>query len=174
MFEARAAAERVGDRRILGWIILEIGLHTLRTGAPVRALELTTEAVTIHEGIGCTPGLSASLSGLGRVLVRLERTDAAIMHHRRALQNALQLGQRFAIAEALEAQADATAASGDSKEAAQLLGAADALRSDHATGPTTASRDIAELEAALRSDLGDAGFAEAFRRGQQRPPGEFS
>jgi predicted ATPase/DNA-binding SARP family transcriptional activator len=171
--EARAAAERAGDRRILGWIILEVGLHTMRDGDVERALALTTEAVAIHEDLGSTPGLTASLSGLGRVLARLGRIDDAVAQHRRAVQTALQLGQRFAIAEALQAQADAIAAAGDSDAATELLGAADALRTDHSIGPTTASRDIAELEAALRSDLGDAGFADAFRRGQLRSPGEF-
>jgi tetratricopeptide (TPR) repeat protein len=175
--EARSLAERGGDRRMVGWILLESGLHTLRQGDPQRALELTTEAAEIHEAFRWDPGAIASLGGLGRVLVRLGRTDDAMAHHRRAVRIALQLGHSYSIAEALEAQADAVAARGLDDVAVQLLGAAAALRSKLADRELTAaerSRDVAALDAELRARLGDDGFAAAFRRGQHRAPGELA
>lgn len=90
--------------------------------------------------------------------------DAAREHHAAACRAAQETGHAPMLAIALVGVADLALRRGDPEQAARLLGASAAAheRPDYRVLP-----DVARVERAARSRLGDAGFTEAARQGRQ-------
>lgn len=105
---------------ILGWIVKDLADAALRTGEIDRALGLLNEAIVILEATGWNEGLAAALTAVGRALRAKGRLHEAGVHHGRALRTATELGQPYAIAEALEGMAKTVAASDDPERAVEL------------------------------------------------------
>ena len=169
---SRRHAEHVGDPRILGWIIKDIAAAALRVGKVDDALASLEESIDILEPTGWNQGLAAALTEVGRALVAEGRVDEAVVHHRRALRTATDLGQPTAIADALEGMAEASAASGDDQLAAELFGSAAVVRA-RMTAPKhsrQSGRALETLAARLRDSLGERGYTQAFARGQRLAP----
>ena len=57
--EARWRAERADDRRATGAMLHQLGRIALRSGDPVRALDLARQALAIHEAVGWKAGIAA-------------------------------------------------------------------------------------------------------------------
>jgi tetratricopeptide (TPR) repeat protein len=171
---SRRHAERAGDPCVLGWILKELADAALRVGNVDDALGLVEESIDILEPTGWNQGLAAALTEVGRALVIKGRLAEAVVHHRRALRTATDLGQPHAIADALEGMAGAYAASGDAQRAAELLGSAAVVRA-RMTAPKhslKAGRALDTLAATLRDSLGECDYSGAFARGQRLAPTE--
>jgi predicted ATPase/DNA-binding SARP family transcriptional activator len=171
--ESRALAGQAGDPRMIGWITKELAHHALRRGDVRRAEELARRAVALNEATAWNEGLVASLTELGRALTVGGQPSIALGEHRRALQTAIELGQPYAIADALEGLAEAVAAHGDLRHAATLLGAVAATRNQMGiglTGTPSGNHPVTELEASLREQLGHQSFTAAFVDGQRPSP----
>jgi tetratricopeptide (TPR) repeat protein len=171
---SRRYAERAGDPCFLGWIVKELADAALRAGAVNQALRLIEESIDILEPTGWNEGLAAALTEVGRALVAEGRVQEALVHHRRALRTATDLGQPYAIADALEGLAEASAASGHHRRAARLLGSATVVRARMSAPKRSlqSGRTLDTLAATLRESLGESGYTEAFRRGQRIAPTE--
>jgi hypothetical protein len=96
------------------------------------------------------------------------------VHHGRALRTATELGQPYAIAEALEGMAETVAASDDPERAVELLGTAATVRSRMGVAKRAMQRgrDLEALAGALRRSLGGDRYALALARGQEQAPTE--
>lgn len=90
--------------------------------------------------------------------------DEARTHHAAACRAAAETGHAPMIAIALVGVADLARRLGEHEQAARLLGASSGVheRRDYRAAP-----DIARVEQAARSRLGDAGFTEAARAGRE-------
>jgi predicted ATPase len=171
---SRRHAERTGDPCIVGWVIKDIADAALRVGKVDDALGLIEESIDILEPTGWNQGLAAALTEVGRALVAEDRIAEAVVHHRRALRTATDLGQPNAIADALEGMAEASAAAGDDRHAAELFGSAAVVRG-RMSAPKRSVRTVRALEtvtARLRHSLGEPEYARAFARGQRLAPTE--
>jgi predicted ATPase/DNA-binding SARP family transcriptional activator len=176
--EALGLAERVGDPRVLGWIVYELAAAALRNDDYERAFRLAGKAADIHAEIGWREGLAAALAAVGRALVGLGRPTEAIAYHHRALGMATELRQPYAICDALEGLADALASADKQEPAAEVLGCAAATRARMGVRASYAEihrgRVVEALEEALRQRLGDRTFVAAFGRGEHLAPSEVT
>src|SRR4029079_17523670 len=86
--EARCRAEWAGDRRATGAVIHQLGRIALRSGDPVRALDLARQALALHEDVGWKAGIAAAYDAIGRALVAGGRAAEAITEHPPAPQRA--------------------------------------------------------------------------------------
>jgi tetratricopeptide (TPR) repeat protein len=172
--ESRARAESAADPCILGWIIKDQCDAALRRGETDRGLALINEAIGILEPTGWTEGLAAALTAIGRALLAEGRPDEALLHHRRALRTATELGQPYGIAEALEGAAEALAAVDELVSAVELLGAATAVRSRMGAAKRAwhRGRDLDAFGAVLRRSVGTGAYDQAFERGRRTSPTE--
>jgi tetratricopeptide (TPR) repeat protein len=171
---SRRHAERAGDPCFVGWILKELAAAALRVGRVDDALGLIGESIDILEPTGWNQGLAAALTEAGRALVVKGSVAGALVHHRRALRTATDLGQPSAIADALEGMAEASAASGDDRDAAELLGSAAAVRARMSAPKRSPQSDRAldTLAARLRDSLGARDYSQALARGQRLTPTE--
>ena len=171
---SRRHAERTGDPCLLGWIVKDIADAALRAGKVDDALGLIEESIDILEPTGWNQGLAAALTEVGRALVAEDRVAEAVVHHRRALRIATDLGQPNAIADALEGMAEASAASGDDRHAAELFGSAAVVRARMSASKRSlqSGRALDTLAARLRDSLGERDYSRAFARGQRLAPTE--
>jgi tetratricopeptide (TPR) repeat protein len=158
----------------LGWIVKDLADAALRAGDVDRALELIEESIEILEPTGWHEGLAAALTEVGRALVAEGRVEEAIVHHRRALRTAADLGQPYAIADAVEGIAETVARSGDEQLAVELLGSAAVVRGRMGVPKHSLQyvRSLDALTTTLRHSLGAGRYEEAFARGECRAPTE--
>jgi predicted ATPase/DNA-binding SARP family transcriptional activator len=166
---SRRHAERAGDPYLLGWIVKDIADAALRVGKVDEALGLIEESIDILEPTGWKQGLAAALTEVGRALVAEGRVAEAVAHHRRALRTATDLGQPTAVADALEGMAEASAAAGDDRHAAELFGSATVVRARMSAPKRSpqSARALDTLAARLRDSLGELGYSQAFARGER-------
>jgi tetratricopeptide (TPR) repeat protein len=159
---------------MLGWIVKDIAAVALRVGQVDDALAWIDESIDILEPTGWSEGLAAALTEVGRALVAEGRVDEALVHHWRALRTATDLGHPSAIAEALEATAEASAASGDDRQAAELLGSAAVVRARMSASKRSrhSGRAFDLLAARLGDSLGEREYSRAFGRGERLAPTE--
>ena len=171
---SRRHAERTGDPCLLGWIVKDLAGAALRASKVDDAVGLIEESIDILEPTGWHQGLAAALTEVGRALVAKDRVDEAVVHQRRALRIATDLGQPNAIAEALEALAEVSAASGDDRHAAELVGSAVFVRARMSAPKRSlpSGRALETLAARLRDSLGERDYSLAFGRGQRVAPTE--
>jgi predicted ATPase/DNA-binding SARP family transcriptional activator len=176
--EARARMEAAGEPRDLGWIVKELGEAALRAGDVDRGLALVDEAISILEGTGWAAALAVACTTVGRALVASGRHEEARVRHLAALRAAVETGQPFPTANALEGCAEALAATDEPIPAVELLGTAAAVRAGSAVGTQTArpwrdleGRERERWDVILRS-VGDDASEEAYERGWQTSPTE--
>jgi hypothetical protein len=168
-------AREVGDRDVeaiatvnLGWV--EMNLGDFRAG-----LRHSTEAAELFRELGREWGYSVALADCGRNSLGLEEWALAEDSFRQALAILNRLGAKPRIAIAAEGLAAALVAKREEERAAQLLGAAAALRDELELGLTDAfeeqihERAVADAQAAL----GEEAFAAAWARGQTMTPEEI-
>ncbi len=75
---ALAAADRIGDRHMLGQCLNQLALDSLLTGQAPAARDLLMEAAEIHRGQPGQEGLAYTLDGFAAVLVAGGRTEDAM------------------------------------------------------------------------------------------------
>jgi predicted ATPase/DNA-binding SARP family transcriptional activator len=167
LYEQSAAILReLGDERGLSLVLQNLGLAHAGAGERERAIALLRESV-VHARLAGDPAhLSSTLRSLGRLEVS---EPGGLELLREALTIAREIGERPGIVEVLET----LAAAADPRTGAMLVGAAGALRAE--AGAIRQPDDdawFAPTQAALRSALGEAGFAAALADGAAMGPAE--
>jgi predicted ATPase/DNA-binding CsgD family transcriptional regulator len=165
--EAGALIRRVGDEDGIAALEGQLGYAALLRGDYENAERHLRDALARYRGLG-------SKLGTGRVLIHLARswtergeTVQALPLLREALESDLETGNRWYLAEALEASAAAAARLGDAERAARLWGAAGALRD--VVGAPVPPPDRAPVEAGATAALnmvGEAVFSAAMEYGR--------
>ncbi len=139
-----------------------------------RAAELLTESLTLSEGIGFREGIAWAVEQLG-LLAALDGDPAAISLLRRSLELHSELRDRWRMSSVLEDLAAIALAQDNQRQAARLLGAAEALREAIGTVMAPCERlQHNQTSRAVRAALGDEGFDAALREGQRAGAGELA
>jgi tetratricopeptide (TPR) repeat protein len=159
-------ARKIGDRKLIGGALTNLGSVVYNRGDLDTAAELHAEALALAEQVGDRRLASVALTNLG--LVALARKDYLVArgHLRRSVDLAEAVGERRGVAESLEELAGVEAAAGEMDRAAVLFGASQALRA--AIGAPVPALDLARINeglAAVRLALGDQQFEAARARG---------
>ncbi len=173
--ESLAALEELGARRDVAVTLNALGSLIAQTH-PDEAWAYYTRAANVARSVGERAALAEALAGLGRVGLgsgRLDATAAASLF-RESVTLRRNLGDGRGIADSLDAFAELASASGKEGEgvaqAAQLLGAADALRESIGAAVWPVSRERhTRVVAAVRERLGETAFTEMWETGRTLP-----
>ncbi len=133
-----------------------------------QAERLHHEALAAYESVGSVEGAAFTDACLGFLATRCGDGASALELHHRSLANAAQGNERRAMALAVEGSAGAHAACGDAMNAALLLGVATELRGERTVSPPWLLAERTRVETAIRSQLGDARYADQHRSGRLR------
>jgi predicted ATPase/two-component SAPR family response regulator len=162
---ALAASRELGDIEGAAWALISLGTVARYQGEIERAALLLTESQALSEGIGFREGLAWSAEQLG-LLAAVDGDPAAITMLRRSLELHTELRDRWRMSSVLEDLAAIALALGQARQAARLLGAAEAIRDAIGTviAPCEQPQHLQTL-AAVRSALGEDQFAAARQQG---------
>jgi non-specific serine/threonine protein kinase len=169
--EAGALIRAVGDEDGIAALEGQLGYAALLRGDRDVAACHLEEALARYRRLGSKLGMGRVLIHLGRSLTERSQPGRALPLLREALDCDRETGNRWYLAEALEAVAAAAARLGEAERAARLWGAAAALRD--VLGAPAPPPDRARVEseaAAARARLGDAAFAAALDAGRMLAP----
>ncbi|MGH8103175.1 MAG: tetratricopeptide repeat protein [bacterium] len=128
------------------------------------------ESITLFRDLGNKAGIAMSLNNLGEVALKQGDLSQARSFLKEATEICRDIGDKLRAAESLEAFAYLNQAEGKSERAAQLFGAADALREIlGAPLPPNERADYDRTAAAARTALSNAAFEAAFAAGRALP-----
>ncbi|MGY0499931.1 BTAD domain-containing putative transcriptional regulator [Nocardia sp. FBN12] len=151
--------------------VLGLGLVARRRGHLRAAREHLSAWLDWHLRAGSHFGAALILAELGFTAELAADADDAEQQHLRGLDSALRTGDPRAHALALEGLAGARSLAGHSTHAAQLLGAADALRrSTGAPLPDAERGDVNRIGARIIADIGAGQFATELDTGRATDP----
>ncbi|HET9973707.1 MAG TPA: LuxR C-terminal-related transcriptional regulator [Streptosporangiaceae bacterium] len=139
----------------------------LADGAAVTARSLAEEAAVLARRVGDKTVAARALHAHGLAARMAGDTAAAWSLHREALAIRAEVGTAPGIAESLEALAGVCAGQGRGREAGELFGAADKLRSDLGMRPGPGARQAHARDVALAESAGPAEFERGWARGQR-------
>ncbi|HEX2316224.1 MAG TPA: BTAD domain-containing putative transcriptional regulator [Thermomonospora sp.] len=164
---ARRLALEQGDRSAELFACLGLALSARRQGRLDEAERLLRPWTSWCVEVDWQPGLALLLAELGFAAELRGEAETALRLHLDGLAAARRTGDPRAGALALEGLAGAHALAGRHREAARLLGAADAAR-DRAGAPLPPPErgDVDRIAAAARAALGDDTYACEFSRGR--------
>jgi predicted ATPase/DNA-binding CsgD family transcriptional regulator len=171
LHEGQALIDKVGDRR---WSAMSIGtaaLVALREGGMDRAASLAGESLAICREIDSRWYIAWALLIAGRVEAQRGDLSVAYSSYQESLALAQKPGEEWLTPFKLEGLAGVVAAQGAYRWAAQLWGAAEALREALAVPLFPADR--AGYEQAVRrasAQLGAPAFAAAWQEGRAMTP----
>jgi non-specific serine/threonine protein kinase len=171
--QAGVLIRAVGDEDGIAALEGQFGYAALLRGDHEQAAIHLGEALARYRRLGSKLGTGRVLIHLGRSLTEQGKAAEALPLLREALDCDRETGNRWYLAEALEAVAAAAARLGEAEPAARLWGAAAALRDvlGAAIPPPDRVRVDAEATAA-RDRLGEAIFAAALENGRALTPEE--
>ena len=163
---ALAKFRELGDVEGAAWSLISLGTVARYQGDVERASVLLTESLALSEGIGFGEGIAWSVEQLGLLAV-LDGDPIAISLLRRSLELHGELRDRWRMSSVLEDLAAIALAQGNTRQAARLLGAAEALRETIGTVIAPCERlQHNQTTMAVRTALGDEAFDIALRQGQ--------
>ena len=163
---ALAKFRALGDVEGAAWSLISLGTVARYQGDVERASVLLTESLALSEGIGFREGIAWSMEQLG-LLAALDGDPAAVSLLRRSLELHSELRDRWRMSSVLEDLAAIALAQGNTRQAARLLGAAEALRETIGTVIAPCERlQHNQTTMAVRTALGDEAFDVALRQGQ--------
>ncbi|MEA2515340.1 MAG: hypothetical protein QOJ59_4829 [Thermomicrobiales bacterium] len=171
--EADALIRAVGDEDGIAALDGQLGYAALLRGDHERAVAHLEESLERYRRLDSKLGTGRVLIHLGRSLTERGQAAQALPLLREALDCNRETGNRWYLAEALEAFAAAAARLDASTQAARLWGAAAVLR--EVLGAPVPPPDRARADAALaavRDRLGEADFAAALAAGRVLAPEE--
>ncbi len=159
--EARRGADRVG--MVESRVAVEVATAELaRQSGDLARARRHASAAAVHIG---QPGLAtqqwAMIESL-RGILAADDLPTARRHHADAVDAALRSQDYPVIAQVLVRVADYALRADEPGRAVTLLAASERIRGV----PDRSLRDVPRIEAAAREALGDAGFAEAYARGE--------
>jgi predicted ATPase len=163
----RQLAREVGDREVEAFATINLGGAETNLGDLRAGLRHSTEAAELFRELERDSGFAAALGNCGWNALGLEEWALAEDSFRQALAISNRLGAKPRIATQAVGLAAALVAKREQERAAQLLGAAAALRDELEIGLSDAfeeqihERAVADAQAAL----GEEAFAAAWARG---------
>ncbi len=165
--EGQALITKVGDRGWSAECFWVAALLALSEGEPVRAASLAQESLSIYREMG-DPWYSArSLHILGKIETQRGEMPAARTCYQQSLALNQQVGEKWMTPFNLEGLASVVATQGALRWAAQLWGAAEALREAIAVPRLPVDRvGYERAVAAVRTRLGEKAFAGAWAQGR--------
>jgi DNA-binding CsgD family transcriptional regulator len=141
--------------------------------SPAESYRLAQESLTIFQEIDAKWHLAFSMNVLGRVEVQRDDLSAARRSFQESLALTEALGDTLLASFDLEGLADVAASQGEFRWAAQLWGAAEALREASAVPLPPVDRTTYEQAVhAARAQLGAPAFATAWQEGRTMTPGQ--
>jgi tetratricopeptide (TPR) repeat protein len=152
---------------LLATSLLVLGQATLHGTDLTRCRTVLEEALSAYEGLGDRLFVARTKGYLGYASLLSGDPRTARRLFAASLRGFAQLGERFGIAEALQATAALAAADGRDERAAILAGAAHGVWASMSAQPLASDRPIADryLDPA-RHRLGSAAWRTAHRKGQ--------
>ncbi|MDA0162078.1 tetratricopeptide repeat protein [Solirubrobacter ginsenosidimutans] len=152
----------VDSPRGLSLMLQNLGIAHAAAGHQERAVELLTESIELARLAGDPAHISSALRTLARLLLGGDDVGPALALLHEAMLLSHQLHERPGLTESFETLAAVAIRKGDPHTAAQLLGAAGALR-QAAGGIRQPDEEpwVQAIVAELREALGDDGFAAA-------------
>ncbi len=165
--EGQALITKVGDRHWSAECLWVAALLALSEGDPVRASSLAQESLSIFREIG-DPWFSAwMLYLLGKIETQRGELPAARTCYQQSLALNQQVGEKWMTPFNLEGLAGVVASQGELRWAAQLWGAAEALREAIAVPRLPVDRvGYEQAVAAARAQLGEDTFAAVWQEGR--------
>jgi hypothetical protein len=157
----------VGDREVEAFATINLGGAETNLGDLRAGLRHSTEAAELFRELGRDSGFAAAVGNCGWNALGLEEWALAEDSFRQALAISNRLGAKPRIATEAVGLAAALVAKREEERAAQLLGAAAALRDELEIGMSDAFEEriheqaVADAQAAL----GEEAFAAAWARG---------
>jgi predicted ATPase/transcriptional regulator with XRE-family HTH domain len=155
---------------LLATSLLVLGQATLHGTDLARSRSVLQEALSLYEHLGDRLFIARTNGYLGYVALLTGRTRTAERLFRASLRGFNALGERFGIAEELQAMATLRAAQEQDEYGAQLAGAAQMLWNSMSAQMLASDRPITSryLDPARRR-LGSAAWQSAWRQGQAMP-----
>jgi predicted ATPase/DNA-binding CsgD family transcriptional regulator len=173
LHEAQALIKKVGSRHWMAESSYMAALVALSEGETDKAYRLAQESLTIFQEIDAKWHLAFSMYVLGRVEVQRDDLSAARRSYEESLALTEALGDKGIASFDLEGLADVAASQGEFRWAAQLWGAAEALREASAVPLPPVDRTTYEQDVqAARAQLGASAFAAAWQEGRTMTPGQ--
>jgi predicted ATPase/DNA-binding CsgD family transcriptional regulator len=165
--ECLALRRELGDRRGISTVLLNLGDAAFDAGHYQRARELRLQARDYLQELGDRSALGQAVRGLGDVARMEGELEQALALYRQALALYEEVGDQEGVAACLEAFAGFAVAQFDAQPAAQLLGAAEAIR--HALRSLHSPADRVHYEktlALVRAGLSPQGLQRAWEQGR--------
>ena len=156
----------LGDIEGAVWSLINLGTVARYRGHAERASVLLTESLALSEGIGFREGIAWSVEQLG-LIAAADGDPATVSLLRRSLELHSELRDRWRMSSVLEDLAAIALSQGTARQAARLLGAAEAIRDAIGTVIAPCERlQHNQTTKAVRTALGDEAFDTALRQGQ--------
>ncbi len=169
--QGQALIARVGDRNWIAHSSGHAALIVLAEGETARAYDLAQESLAIYQEMGLRWYIAVTLYVLGRVEAQQGDLRAARSRYMESLALARELDHKWITPFNLEGLADVLATQGQLRWAAQLWGAAEALREGTAYPLPPVYRAAYDRSvAAVRSSLGEKAFAASWAEGRKMTP----
>jgi tetratricopeptide (TPR) repeat protein len=173
--ESLELSKELGDKASIAHCLSHSGLVALQQGDTVTARRLLEESLALHIETGNRWGISWVLSILARAEACQGNLTAALTHYQESLTIARRIGSKLNIAVCLEGMANVLATSGEPAQAAQLWGAAEALRETIGAPIWPVERACYEISvASARGLLGKRTFVAAWAEGRTTLSSRFS
>jgi predicted ATPase len=165
--ESANYARTTGDSRLLLASLGNLAIALHRQGQWAAARELLEEALAVARGLGTPWEIGNALHEIGRVECDEKHYDVAKEHFVEAITILHGLGNLPGTIDALQGLAGVAAATAESRRAARLWGAADALR-EQIGNPMSVDESIAyeRLVKPVRAVLTTQAFDQAWQEGQ--------
>jgi tetratricopeptide (TPR) repeat protein/predicted transcriptional regulator len=154
---------------LVAWTAFVFGVAASAAGDLDEATMQLTRARDLHRMVGTAREIAIDESHLGLVAEAAGRMDEAVAHHGEAIRNAAVAGDPWTIVRVWEACASTHAARGEGDEAAELVGAAAAIRDTANLVPTVGEATVlADARRRALELIGEPAFAAAAARGATR------
>jgi len=166
--ETRELSARLGEPTHLAAATQNLGLYALIRGDTAQGKELSAESLEAFRELGDERGIISALENLGLAELFQGNLGPARELLIDSLERSQAIESRYGIFNALVALGALSAAEGNAERAAQLLGAADAVREDAGADRFEAleARLHDETTERARAELGDEAAAAAYAGGR--------
>ena len=165
--EGQVLITKAGNRHWRAECAWLAALLALREGELERASRLAREGLALYREMGSPWFIALTLNIFGRAEARRGNQTAAYSAYQESLALCRKQGEQFIIPFDMEGLAGIVSTQGECRWAAQLWGAAEALREIIAAPlPPFDHADYTQAVAAARAQLGEQAFAAAWQEGR--------